>query len=680
MPDRSARASGRGFRVFFVSGFPLLALFLAPAVSGSSGPWMASAVNTSAFPLSFGIEEAILSPSGEIIAATSGNNPTGGACQNSTVVWGSAEPFSSCVGKFLASGQPVFTIELGGALINALTLDQAGNIYASGTAEEAGFATTPGVYQPNFPGFPNSFLCKFSGTDGHVIFCTFVDVYPAGPVTAGSDGNVFLVGAYIGPGLWVEKINSTASAVEYFTGPVQISGSSPDSWFAVVDANGNLYFLCNGALGELNSAGAVTAWVDPGSDVSISLALDPAGNPELLLQDGVNPGNFRLRKYAAGLSTILFDTPYYAGAGSLMLSVAVDSSGITDIIGSAVAVNLEPVNPTQPCALTAPVFDRNALLIRVDAGGNVVQSTYLDSSLDTPEPPLAAIAASSSGASALFWSEGSNAPISLTLSPADATIALSCIGNAGSFAAEGLAPNELVSVFGAGLGPESPVTAQPDTNGFYPTQLGGVEITFDGAAAPLLYASNGQVNLITPGALAGKTSTQICAVMNNVTLNCVTAVVQPAAPGLFSSGQFYSGGETVAQTPLAAAVNQDGTINSQQNPAAVGSTISLFVTGLGATTPAMPDGSITPVSPPSQDLRAGVAYSTWGTDGFPGWSLSKPAAFSYAGPAPLEVEGLGQINVQVPYAFGPILFRVTIVSSDGSQLYGNSAAVWTWSP
>jgi hypothetical protein len=72
-----------------------------------------------------------------------------------------------------------------------------------------------------------------------------------------------------------------------------------------------------------------------------------------------------------------------------------------------------------------------------------------------------------------------------------------------------LAPNEIVSVFGSGLGPTTGIATEPGADGLYPFQAGQVQITFDGVPAPLLYVSSGQVTLVTPGALNGKTATQI---------------------------------------------------------------------------------------------------------------------------------------------------------------------------
>ena len=106
-------------------------------------------------------------------------------------------------------------------------------------------------------------------------------------------------------------------------------------------------------------------------------------------------------------------------------------------------------------------------------------------------------------------------------------------------------------------------------------------------AAPLLYVSATQINLVTPRALQGKTTTQVCTTANHAPTNCLGVPVQPVTPEIFLSSGLY-----------AAALNEDGTINSAGNPAPVGSIVSVFATGLGAIT-TLPDGAITPW-PPSQ--------------------------------------------------------------------------------
>lgn len=142
---------------------------------------------------------------------------------------------------------------------------------------------------------------------------------------------------------------------------------------------------------------------------------------------------------------------------------------------------------------------------------------------------------------------------------------------------------------------------------------------------------------MTPGSLQGKTTTHLCAVVNNVATNCLDLPVHPVAPDIF-----------LLPGNHAAALNQDGKVNSAQNVAPTGSIVSLFLTGLGTTTPATPDGGITPYPPPSQDLQLKVVFS-WKAQCFL-YAGSAVAVVDpvYAGPAPLEIEGLSQINVVVP--------------------------------
>jgi len=135
-------------------------------------------------------------------------------------------------------------------------------------------------------------------------------------------------------------------------------------------------------------------------------------------------------------------------------------------------------------------------------------------------------------------------------------------GNTASSSNASVAPNEIISIFRSGIGPANAVTLMQDSDGQYPTQAGGFAITFDGTPAPLLYASSGQVNLVTPGSLAGESTTQICAFVNSAATNCISMPVAPAVPQIFTTGPASS--ETpVPNVRYAAALNEDGSVNSQ---------------------------------------------------------------------------------------------------------------------
>jgi uncharacterized protein (TIGR03437 family) len=181
------------------------------------------------------------------------------------------------------------------------------------------------------------------------------------------------------------------------------------------------------------------------------------------------------------------------------------------------------------------------------------------------------------------------------------------------------------------------------------------------------------VNLITPGALAGKSTTEVCAVINGATANCITALVTAAAPGFFPSA---SGSPVV--------VNQDGTVNSEQNPAAEGSVISLYGTGFGATTPVIPDGGIAglPLTALNTTFGVGYTYRNLNITVGPPQYVEYPAQVFYLGPAPLEVEGLTQINVAAPSLIpgeqeSSVPLGLTTTSTQGVLFsMGSGAQVW----
>ncbi len=86
--------------------------------------------------------------------------------------------------------------------------------------------------------------------------------------------------------------------------------------------------------------------------------------------------------------------------------------------------------------------------------------------------------------------------------------------------------------------------------------------------------------------------------------------------------------------------NQDGTQNSANNPAAAGSTITLFANGLGATSPATAPGSI------AQAVSASLltpVYSSWETATPFSLPAPEPVAF-----VPGFVSAMLQVQVQVP--------------------------------
>ena len=114
-----------------------------------------------------------------------------------------------------------------------------------------------------------------------------------------------------------------------------------------------------------------------------------------------------------------------------------------------------------------------------------------------------------------------------------------------------------------------------------------------------------------------------------------------AAPGAFT--------ETANGIGYALALHAaSGLQVTQENPAEPGEFISLFMTGLGAVTPAIGDGTVSPSSPVSwanvfNTGNLAVYFNDYG----PGGLVANPGNVQFAGLAP-TLTGLYQLNVEVP--------------------------------
>ncbi len=194
-----------------------------------------------------------------------------------------------------------------------------------------------------------------------------------------------------------------------------------------------------------------------------------------------------------------------------------------------------------------------------------------------------------------------------------------------------VAPGQLVSIFGTGIGPVEPAGAMLDAAGVLERTVARTRVRFGETDAPLLYVSAGQINAQAPYSLTGRESTPVEVFYQGV-LRCRAEIsVTGAAPGIFT---LENG------TGQAAAVNSDGTPNSADNPAPRGSFLTLYATGEGQTDPSGKEGAPAraPLAVPVQPVHLRIA-------GF-------PVDVLYAGAAP-GFAGLMQINVQLPSGFFP---------------------------
>jgi uncharacterized protein (TIGR03437 family) len=201
--------------------------------------------------------------------------------------------------------------------------------------------------------------------------------------------------------------------------------------------------------------------------------------------------------------------------------------------------------------------------------------------------------------------------------------------NAASFVSGPLAPGELITIFGDGIGPTPPAGAQLTADGLsIANRISETRVLFDGIAAPMLYASGGQVSAIVPYGVAGKSSTQMQMEYQGFQSAALKLDVAQASPAIFTLDGSGTG--------QGAILNQNGSVNGPSAPAARGSVIVLYATGGGQTNPAGVDGRLGSAPLPRQ--VAAITVQIGGID----------AAVSYAGAAPTFPAGVMQINARVP--------------------------------
>jgi uncharacterized protein (TIGR03437 family) len=223
---------------------------------------------------------------------------------------------------------------------------------------------------------------------------------------------------------------------------------------------------------------------------------------------------------------------------------------------------------------------------------------------------------------------------------------IGAVANAASSVAGPIAPGEVVTLYGTGLGPATLTQFSLLPSGFFPTTVGGTGVTFNSVAAPVIYASATAVAAVVPYEIAGSATANVTVTVNGNTSLTTIVPVANTAPGIFTLNATGSG--------QAAALNSDGTVNGASNPAKVGSTIVLFVTGEGLVSPAGTTGKPAPSSPLLRPvLPVSVVIG------------SQPAAVSFAGSAPTLI-GLMQVNVQIPPQVTPGTAVPVVVSVGGA--------------
>jgi uncharacterized protein (TIGR03437 family) len=170
-----------------------------------------------------------------------------------------------------------------------------------------------------------------------------------------------------------------------------------------------------------------------------------------------------------------------------------------------------------------------------------------------------------------------------------------------------VAPGSLISIFGSNLGGD------------------GVNVEVNGVPIPLVFVSAGQINAQLPYETGTGTATAVV----------ITGAGRSAAAA-FPVAASAVGAFGYPASSRAIAVNQDGSLNAPESPAARNTVLVFYVTGIGAVAPAVPTGQPAPL-----DKISFASAQVTATIG------GAAATVQFAGLTPSFI-GLGQLNVLVP--------------------------------
>jgi uncharacterized protein (TIGR03437 family) len=521
--------------------------------------------------------------------------------------------------------------------VAGLAVDAHGLAYFEGTDVDGTFPATPGVLQTSSAGTSDTVVGELNAAGSALVYGTYLGgsgAEYAGGIAIDGQGNAYVTGQ-----TWSTDFPATAGS------------------YLTTRPSANLYSVF---VAKLNPAGTdliyATYLGGANSDLGTAIRVDGQGSAYVLGQAfsadfPVTPGAFQ-----AGIS----QAPWLPGSSSNFLA-KLNSSGsalaYSTFLSGAVALDTDAAGNAYVTGQAGRGFPvttgalqrcsaggaQDLFVAQFDTQGRLAAATYLGGA-GTDSPRAIALTPNGSLAVAGTTTSLDFSAVHTTLldSPVafaakiqianpdrkDAPCMALALQNSATFYEGAVAPGELVTLRGLGIGPDTGATLQLDASGHIANSLAGVQVFFDGVAAPLLYAQSGQINAQVPWELAGKSSSEVHVEYNGASSNQATIPIAAAAPGIFYVN--YT-------SPQGAILNHDGTVNSAANPAAAGSVISIYGTGGGLTNPLDVTGGFAPRTS-GKFLEQPVTVQIGGVD----------AEVLYAGAAPTLISGFFQVNVRVP--------------------------------
>ncbi len=577
--------------------------------------------------------------------------------------------------KLSPDGQILFSTYLGGTQgasgLNAVTTDANGDVYVTGWTNAPDYPHTAGLpaggVTPSIGTVAAAFFAKISGAGDRIIY--------AGGVTA----TMHECGA--GSSCFLSPLTAAGAGIA-----VDVAGNA----YVAGNANGSGLPTTAGAL-RTDGIGAFVMKVNPGGTGLVYLTMLGSAN---YIPGGAapssNPGNWAagIAADAAGnayLTGWTLDPAFPATAGVVEPAYSIPPSQINPYPAPPPDAFAAKLNP-QGTAMVWATFlggtgDDRGKAIALDGAGNAwVTGTTASTSFlgggggeflvefnanGTALSYGARFAANSLAEAITFDSAGvlhltgATGIVSTWADVKGSTPHLFGITNAAGGALDGrISAGELISIYGQHFAVSGPVGASFDSSGFLPKTLAGVSVTIGGIAAPLLYVSAGQINAVVPVGIGESGVTQVDVEMTGPAMPEFRAYADATAPQVFRNAD-----------GSAAAINQDGTLNSPAHPAPAGSIVAMWATGTGSATQIGADGQMA------------TSANMWFCCSVV-WNFNtaniQTAQVSYMGSAPGMVNGVTQINFEVvANPVGGDKLPFTLVSgtkaSDATYVYVDSS-------
>jgi uncharacterized protein (TIGR03437 family) len=426
-----------------------------------------------------------------------------------------------------------------------LSIDPSGNIVITGTTNATNFPVSPNVIHAKPAATPtqNAFLIKFDNS-GKTLFSTYL----GGSIAAMNQGQSF--------------IDNTGVAVATDSGGIYLTGNTSTLDFPIT--SGAFQTKLHGGCPYPSAADATgfigTIFTYAVDDVFVT-KLSPDGTKLI---------------YSTYLGGSCYDRP---------TDLVVTPAGSVYVAGETDSTDFPLAHPLE----NGPAAEQyESFIAMLDATGSTLPfSTYL---LAGSNPMLALgpdgliHVGGSTGFLAQTQTNGGNpfffempdthsylAAIDTTVM--SAPLDLTAVLNAFSLLPGPVAPGEIVALKVPNFHPTQTVNLGFNDQQPLPITLAGVHVLFDGQPAPIIRVSSGFVVCIAPQSFGTQQTTSVQLDAQGVSSNALIATVAPTALGLLSADGSGQGD--------ANARNADGTLNSAQNPAAPGSTVTLYVTGAG---------------------------------------------------------------------------------------------------